>query len=74
MKIRSFAHKGRKRLYTEGNAKGVPADTVEKLRKVFAFLEAMHEADESRVTGHPRLTFVIDDEREIRDLNLEDYH
>jgi proteic killer suppression protein len=48
MKIRSFAHKGLKRLYTEGNAKGVPADTVDKLRKMFAFLEAMQEADELR--------------------------
>jgi hypothetical protein len=26
------------------------------------------------VTGNRRLTFVIDDEREICDLNLEDYH
>jgi proteic killer suppression protein len=48
MKIRSFAHKSLKRLYTEGNAKGVPADTVDKLRKMFAFLEAMQEADELR--------------------------
>jgi proteic killer suppression protein len=95
MKIRSFAHKGLKRLYTEDNAKGVPAGTVDKLRKMFAFLEAMQEADELRalaswkvhtltgdrkgtwslsVTGNRRLTFVIDDEREICDLTLEDYH
>jgi proteic killer suppression protein len=26
------------------------------------------------VTGNRRLTFRIDTEREIRDLNLEDYH
>ncbi len=95
MKIRSFAHKGLKRLYMEDNAKGVPADTVDKLRKMFAFLEAMQEVDELRaltswkvhtltgdrkgtwslsVTGNRRLTFIIDDEREICDLNLEDYH
>jgi hypothetical protein len=34
MKIRSFAHKGLKRLYESGNAKGVPAETVDKLRKI----------------------------------------
>jgi toxin HigB-1 len=48
MKIRSFVHKGLKRLYEEGNAKGVPADTVDKLRKMFAFVDAMQEAEELR--------------------------
>ena len=48
MNIRSFAHKGLKRLYSEGSAKGVPPDTVEKLRKMFAFLDAMQEAEELR--------------------------
>jgi hypothetical protein len=33
MKIRNFAHKGLKRLYTENSSKGVPPDTVDKLRK-----------------------------------------
>jgi len=95
MKIRSFTHKGLKRLYSEESAKGVPPDTVDKLRKMLAFLEAMQEADELRaltvwrvhtltgdrkgtwslsVTGNRRLTFIIDDEQEICDLNLEDYH
>ena len=48
MKIRSFAHKGLKRLYSEDSAKGVPPDTVDKLRKIFAFLDAMQEAGELR--------------------------
>ena len=96
MKIRSFAHKGLKRLYAEDSAKGVPPDTVDKLRKMFAFLDDMEEADELRaltvwkvhtltgdrkgtwslsVTRNRRLTFRIDTaEREICDLNLEDYH
>jgi proteic killer suppression protein len=56
MKIRSFAHKGLKRLYTEDNAKGVPADTVDKLRKMFAFLEAMQEADELRALASWKFT------------------
>ena len=96
MKIRSFAHKGLKRLYAEDSAKGVPPDTVDKLRKMMAFLDEMQDAEELRslpawkvhlltgdrkgtwsltVTRNRRLTFRIDiAEREICDLNLEDYH
>jgi proteic killer suppression protein len=95
MKIRSFAHKGLKRLYTEDNAKGVPADSVDKLRKMFAFLDAMQDVEELRalaswkvhaltgdrkgtwslsVTGNRRFTFRIDEDGEICDVNLEDYH
>jgi proteic killer suppression protein len=95
MKIRSFAHRGLKRLYSGDSTKGVPPDTVDKLRKMFAFLDTMQEAEELRaltvwkvhtltgdrkgtwslsVTRNRRLTFTIDDEREICDLNLEDYH
>jgi toxin HigB-1 len=48
MKIRSFAHKGLNRPYEDANTKGVPPDTVDKLRKMFAFLDAMPEADELR--------------------------
>ena len=95
MKIRSFAHKGLKRLYEDDSAKGVPPETVAKLRKMFAFLDAMQQAEELRaltvwkvhtllgdrkgtwslsVTGNRRLTFWIDDEPQICDVNLEDYH
>ena len=48
MKIRNIVHKGLKRLYAEDNAKGVPPDTVDKLRKVLAFLDDMQEPDELR--------------------------
>jgi proteic killer suppression protein len=95
MKIRSFAHKGLKRLYSEDSAKGVPPDTVAKLQKIFAFLDTMQDVEELRaltgwkvhtltgdrkgtwslsVTRNRRLTFTIAAEREICDLNLEDYH
>lgn len=46
MKIRSFAHKGLKRLYLQDNPKGLPADTVDKLRKMLAFLQEMGEIEE----------------------------
>ncbi len=48
MKIREFSHKGLKRLYLEGHAKGVPPDTVDKLRKMFAYLDNMEHPDELR--------------------------
>ena len=96
MKIRNFVHKGLKRLYTEDSARGVPPETVDKLRKMLAFLDDMQDPEELRslpswkvdiltgdrkgtwslsVTRNRRLTFRIDiAEREIYDLNLEDYH
>jgi proteic killer suppression protein len=96
VKIRNFAHKGLKRLYTEDSAKGVPPDTVDKLRKMFAYLDNIEDPEELRalpawkvhtltgerkgtwslsVTRNRRLTFRIDTaEREICDVNLEDYH
>ena len=46
MKIRNFLHKGLKKLYVEDSAKGVPPDTVDKLRKMFAFLDDMKDPDE----------------------------
>lgn len=46
MKIRTFTHKGLKRLYAEDNAKGVPPDTADKLRKMLAFLDAMEDPAE----------------------------
>jgi proteic killer suppression protein len=46
MRIRNFIHKGLKRLYGEGNSKGVSADTVDKLCKILAFLDDMEDAEE----------------------------
>ena len=96
MKIRSVVHKGLKRLYAEDNAMGLPPDTLDRLRKMLAFLDEMQYPEELRalpswkvhtltgdrkgtislsVTRNRRLTFRIDTaEREICDINLEDYH
>src|SRR3984957_7179312 len=49
VKIRSIVHKGLKRLYEDDVAKGVPPDTVDKLRKVFAFLDDMEDPEELRL-------------------------
>jgi proteic killer suppression protein len=48
VKIRNFIHKGLERLYTDDNPKGVSADSVDKLRKMFAFFDAMESPEELR--------------------------
>ena len=48
MRLRSIAHKGLRRLYEENSAKGLGADTVDKLRKMLTFLDAMQRPDELR--------------------------
>jgi proteic killer suppression protein len=96
MTIRNFVHKGLKKPYADDTTKGVPPDTVDKLRKMLAFLGDMEDPEELQmlpswkahtltsgrkgtwslsVTANRRLTFRIDTaEREIYDVNLEDYH
>ena len=49
MKIRNFAHKGLKKLYEEDSARGVPPETVDKLRKMLAYLDEMEDPAELRV-------------------------
>jgi toxin HigB-1 len=46
VKIGSFAHKGLKKLYSQDTLKAVPADTVDKLRKMLAFLDDMQNPEE----------------------------
>ena len=49
MEIASFAHKGLKRLYTDDNARGLPPESVGKLRLMLAFLQDMGDPDELRI-------------------------
>ncbi len=46
MRIRNFSHKGLEKLYEDDSVKGVPPDTVDKLRKMLAFLDDMEDSDE----------------------------
>ena len=48
MKIRSFAHKGLKRLYEEDETKGIAPETADKLRKMLVFLDEMKDPEELR--------------------------
>ena len=56
MKVRSIAHKGLRRLYEDNSSKGLSADTVDKLRKMLAFLDAMQNPEELRPSPHGRRT------------------
>lgn len=40
MKIDGFVHKGLRQLYEDDNAKGVPAELVDKLKKMLLAIEA----------------------------------
>ena len=63
MKIRGFAHKGLKRLYEDGSTKGVPPDTVEKLRGMLAFLDAIEGADELRAVTAWKVHMLLGDQQ-----------
>ncbi len=46
MRVRNIAHRGLRRLYEDNSSKGVSADTVDKLRKMLTFLDAMENPEE----------------------------
>jgi proteic killer suppression protein len=78
VRIRSFVHKGLRKLYMEDSTKGLPSDAVDKLR-AFPLWKA-HQLTGDRkgvwsltVTRNWRLTFRIKD-AEILDVDYEDYH
>lgn len=68
MRIRNFVHKGLRRLYESAGPKGLPADSVDKLRKMLAFLDAIASEEEvrnvptwkaRRLTGNRRGTWSL---------------
>lgn len=48
MRVRNIVPKGLRRLYESDNPKGLPADAVDKLRKMLAFLDAFASEEEVR--------------------------
>jgi hypothetical protein len=54
VRIRNFIHKGLKKLYADDATKGVPPDTVDKLRKMLAFLDDMEDPEELRTLPRGR--------------------
>jgi toxin HigB-1 len=83
VRIRNFVHKGLKKLYADDVTKSVPPDTIDKLRKMLAFLDDMEEPEELRalpswkahaLTGDRKGTWSLSVTAKIYDVNLEDYH
>lgn len=94
MEIESISHKGLRRFFETGNAKGLVGD-VSRLRKMLAFIDAAESLDELTVPPnyglHPlvgeragtwsmtvtknwRLTFRLNEQGQLCDMALEDYH
>lgn len=48
MRMGKFLHKGLKKFYHEDDARRVPPETVDKLRKMFSFLDDMERSEELR--------------------------
>jgi proteic killer suppression protein len=70
VKIRNIVHKGVKRLYAEDNAKGVPPDTVDKLRKMLAFLDDMETPEELRTLPSWKVHTLTGDRKGIWSLSV----
>jgi proteic killer suppression protein len=48
VRIRNISQKGLRRLYDSDDTKGLPADTVGKLRKMLTFLDSIASEEEVR--------------------------
>jgi toxin HigB-1 len=48
VRIHNFVHKALRRLYFEDDSKGLPAEAVDKLRKILGFLQDMEDPSELR--------------------------
>jgi len=48
LRIRSFGHKGLRKLYQEGDGKGVPPDAVPKLTAMLTFLQDIRDPETLR--------------------------
>jgi proteic killer suppression protein len=70
VKIRNIVHKGVQQLYAEDNAKGVPPDTVDKLRKMLAFLDEMEAPEELRALSSWKVHTLTGDRRGTWSLSV----
>ena len=70
MRIRSFVHKGLKKLYEDDVAKGVQPDAVDKLRKMLAFLDDMQDPEELRALPSWRVHTLTGDRKGTWSLSV----
>lgn len=92
--MESIRHKGLRRFFETGNAKGLVGD-ANRLRKMLAFIDAAESLDELSVppnfglpeltgdrkgtwsmlvTRNWRLTFALNEDGALIEMDLEDYH
>jgi len=70
MRIRNFVHKGLKKLYADDNPKGLPPDTVDKLRKMLAFLDDMEYPEELRALPSSKVHTLTGDRKGTWSLSV----
>jgi proteic killer suppression protein len=70
VRIRNFVHKGLKRLYEDAVTKGVSPDTVDKLRKMLAFLDDMEDPEELRALPSWKVHILTGDRKGTSSLSV----
>jgi plasmid maintenance system killer protein len=70
VEIRSFLHKGLRRLYEHDDRRRLPPDAVDKLRKLLAFLDEMKDADELRLIPAWKAHLMTGDRKGIWSLHV----
>ena len=70
MKIRNFVHKGLQQLYLQNRTKGLPPDTLDKLRKMLAYLDDMEDPEELRSLPTWKVHTLTGDRRGIWSLHV----
>ena len=70
MKIRNVPHKGLRRLFQRDDPRGVAPATVDKLRKMLAFLQEMEDPGELRALGIWRAHCLAGDRKDFWSLHV----
>ena len=70
MEIKSFVHKGLKKLYLEDSAKGLPSDAVAKLRAMLTFLQDMQGTETLRAFPLWKAHQLTGDRKGVWSLNV----
>jgi proteic killer suppression protein len=70
VRIRNFAHRGLKRLYEDDEVKGIPPDTVDKLRKMPAYLDDVENPEELRALTAWKVHTLAGDRKSMWSLSI----
>lgn len=70
MKIRNVAHRGLRRLLLSDDPRAIAPSTVDKLRKMLAFLQDMEDPSELRALGIWRAHRLVGDRKDFWSLHV----